>query len=575
MNKLITLYVLMCIFCFHFATINSQNRIILFEDFTNNGCPPCAKYNPGLESAVAENGDKATFITYHGWYPSKDDPMYLADAQEIVDKAVFYFPKGVRPDGFPGEMAFPTYFADGVRVSTGETVNSFYANVISVINRQSYKPSPFKIETNYSLSSDKSKVFVHSKVTAISNISGKMRLFLNVIEEHITDSQALGVNGEKEFFHVLRKILPNSGGLALPAQMAAGETTEFDEEWEIANFYDISELAVVSYIQDIATYEVHQANYTPALPKVNDGANIIEIKNATSELCTPKYTGQLSIMNPGANNLKSAKIHVWINDEEQPVYNWSGDVPYRGYITVNLPVYTNFTLKAAKQTNTIKIKVTNINETTAETSDNYTTIKTVNNTSNSLLLTVYTGGRPQAISWDLKNDMGTIITQEGPYNEKTQLNTIPILLNETSCYTFTFYDLTGNGIGSGYVQLDAIDAAGKITSVFPAITYVGSIMKYNFSVNQILVTGIKTVKDDNISVYPNPSTTGIFNLTGWESSGKVLFSVYNSASIKISEQQLSGNEVETIDLSELTSGIYFLRIQTDNFIECKKLIITK
>ena len=82
-----------------------------------------------------------------------------------------------------------------------------------------------------------------------------------------------------------------------------------------------------------------------------------------------------------------------------------------------------------------------------------------------------------------------------------------------------------------------------------------------------LITGIETLQENNISIYPNP-TSGIINL-----------GIIDNIIHKISISDISGRLIiektemqpnEKIDLSGLETGIYFLKIQTDT-----ETIITK
>ena len=58
--------------------INAQNeRILLFECFTNTGCGPCAQQNPALDALINANADRVAAIKYHMSWPSPNDPMYL------------------------------------------------------------------------------------------------------------------------------------------------------------------------------------------------------------------------------------------------------------------------------------------------------------------------------------------------------------------------------------------------------------------------------------------------------------------------------------------------------------------
>ena len=58
--------------------VSAQNeRVLLFECFTNTGCGPCAQQNPALDALINANADRVAAIKYHMSWPSANDPMYL------------------------------------------------------------------------------------------------------------------------------------------------------------------------------------------------------------------------------------------------------------------------------------------------------------------------------------------------------------------------------------------------------------------------------------------------------------------------------------------------------------------
>ncbi|GEM_PF-4780017 len=73
--------------------------------------------------------------------------------------------------------------------------------------------------------------------------------------------------------------------------------------------------------------------------------------------------------------------------------------------------------------------------------------------------------------------------------------------------------------------------------------------------------------DANLVVYPNPSNNGIFNLVGLPFEAKI--SVWDTTGKKL----LSSNTVSKLDLSSFESGIYILKIQTNNTTFTKKIIL--
>lgn len=88
-----------------------------------------------------------------------------------------------------------------------------------------------------------------------------------------------------------------------------------------------------------------------------------------------------------------------------------------------------------------------------------------------------------------------------------------------------------------------------------------------------LAIGINSYSsNNNVTVFPNPSSNGVFNYT--IADVKAIVTVYN-----IVGKQISNTEVlkgtHTIDLSNEANGSYFLSIKTDKAVITKKLIVNK
>ncbi len=87
--------------------------------------------------------------------------------------------------------------------------------------------------------------------------------------------------------------------------------------------------------------------------------------------------------------------------------------------------------------------------------------------------------------------------------------------------------------------------------------------------NQCEHTSVAEVNENNISLYPNP-TDGIVNI---ESTGTMTISVMNMLGQKVFETTATDNA--NIDLSGFESGIYMVRIETENGIKTEKVNVRK
>src|ERR1051326_548184 len=109
----------------NFLFAQSQ-RLILFEEFTQASCGPCAAYNPGYNSLLSSNTTKATSIKYQTSWPGVD-PMNAQNPGEVQTRVTYYNVTGV-----------PDVFLDGTekQQSTAQ----------SDIDAEYAVPSPFTIQ---------------------------------------------------------------------------------------------------------------------------------------------------------------------------------------------------------------------------------------------------------------------------------------------------------------------------------------------------------------------------------------------------------------------------------------------
>ena len=81
--------------------------------------------------------------------------------------------------------------------------------------------------------------------------------------------------------------------------------------------------------------------------------------------------------------------------------------------------------------------------------------------------------------------------------------------------------------------------------------------------------GVAEVSESNVRLYPNP-TNGILNI---ESNGEMTISVMNILGQKVLETTATDNT--TIDLSGFESGIYMVRVMTENGMMTEKVNVRK
>jgi hypothetical protein len=91
----------------------------------------------------------------------------------------------------------------------------------------------------------------------------------------------------------------------------------------------------------------------------------------------------------------------------------------------------------------------------------------------------------------------------------------------------------------------------------------------------LMITDIKNQQQNNfvVNIYPNPANNFIKIATsGAFDAGNLFYELYNSYGEVISRNTISTN-VKELDLSNLTAGIYILKIQDNNRSVIQKVIL--
>jgi hypothetical protein len=348
MKKIYTL-----LFLLPLITVKAQvARMQLFESFSGENCPPCAAVNPYVNTLMGNNKNKIVLLKYQAPIPSAG-PLYTnTPGKTDVDTRLSYYGVNSAPDGYQ----------DG-RIFSGHPGN-FTQNHI---NSRSGVLSPISIDLKHTVSSTEDTVFVTMKIKAHQAISGNLKARIAVIEELMTFTTAPGSNGEKEFHHVMKKMLPNAGGTTVPA-MAAGDSMVINLLWPLQNIRDMSEMCVIGFVQNdgVSNREVLQAAKTSKRP-LNIDVAVNHINLGLFTKCNNTFDAQVTIKNEGLFPMDSALIMYRINNNLEDTLVFYGNIPFDSIATITIP---NLVSNTGLHRLTVRIDKPN----------NQTDIKQLNNT---------------------------------------------------------------------------------------------------------------------------------------------------------------------------------------------------
>lgn len=257
-------------------------RTMLVEHFTQASCGPCAAQNPALHTLLTANPNVA-YIKYQVNWPGTD-PMNAHNPSQVNSRVNYYTVNSVPTTVFEGNVykGSPSGFTQ------------------AMINNRATASSPFSLSVSYRLSSALDSIYVTAIVRKEADTANTgVFTRIAVLEKQIHFNVAPGSNGEKDFYHVMKRMLPNAVGTALPTGMVVGDYDTIEVAWKIVNVYEIDQLMVVAFVQNTNNKNVYQAAtsdvvITGAQEAINDFA-VNVYPNPTSDFITFSYPASESV----------------------------------------------------------------------------------------------------------------------------------------------------------------------------------------------------------------------------------------------------------------------------------------
>ncbi len=530
-----TLYFFASVMMLIALNANAQNqRTLLFECFTNTGCGPCAQQNPALDALINANGDRIAAIKYHVNWPAGNDPMYLHNTADNNAR------RGVYNIG-----SVPTTVVDGIR----------FKDIPSRLNQGKVNnwlaiESPFEMRMTHELNATQDTITVHVMGRASAAVEGTLKLYVGVIEKEIHYPTAPGSNGERDFYSVMKKLLPSSAGTTIGTDIQAGGYFAYNFSWALANVIDNNQLSAVAWIQNPSSKEVFQAcKSTDTMePYFDNEGSLTQIENVKTTNCSGVASPTVLITNFGNNPVTSATIEAFVNGVSVKTITWNGNLSTfestRADIgEIEFPVQLE---------NDLQIRIVDLNGNPDEAPDNDVASFKINGTPDiagkTLKLTLRTDKNPEQTTWQIVSlTTGEVILEGGPYEEENTMHNITLELGNDDCYGFTIYDSGGDGLtdGTGLYGL----SAGNIT-LFSGREF-GYSESHEFYYEDY--DGTVETQKENI-LFPNP-TQGVVNIM---LPGEHMVSVFNMVGQCMLQTPMKDNA--RIDLSAFGKGVFFVKI---------------
>jgi hypothetical protein len=270
-----------------------------------------------LFNATGNDGEQ-TSIKYQMSWPGAGDPYFTLEGQ---DRRTYYSVSSV-----------PNVAIDGGWNNNGNSLTQ------GIMDQYKGIPSFIEMDVRHIANGQSQTVNIDVNADFLNALSGSTNTLHVAIVENIT-YQNIGTNGETEFHHVMKKMLPDASGTTIGAQPKGMKTWKFSytfngnfrvpnnasdpinhaTEHSIENFANIG---VVAWIQNNSTKEVYQSASNMQEIGIDENLGAIDFNifpNPAKDFLNIRF-------NENANNVKIELI----NALGQTVYTEVIDNTYSG-----------------------------------------------------------------------------------------------------------------------------------------------------------------------------------------------------------------------------------------------------
>ena len=557
----------------NFATTTPTNRNAILEEFTGSYCQYCPEGHKLAKELAATNPDKIFIVNLHsGGYATSN--FITADADAIYS--------GFIVNSFPSGLVNRT-------TEKSLSRNEWGAN----LQQQLGQVAECNVAGQVTIDKQTRKATVTVEVYYTSNSASETN-YLNVImlQDNLDSYQAGAdanpeqiVNGQYRHMHVFRDAITPSLGEAISPTTAGTlitKTYTYDVPQTIGfnvNLDNIEFLAFVTEKQQTsstggtATRPILNANRLHTLFVTNDDIHpsIVSMGVSANISCSNDKVIDVVVNNSGVKELTSLKFEVAVDKAEAMTRTWEGSIPK--YETLNVELDVNIPTGM----HDVNVKIVEANGVKFEVSKNLT----VNNegwgiaetTSDMAEITIelMQDKYGKQITWELLASDYSVIASGGPYenlsgSSATELHEIKVNVPAGECIKFIIRDSKKNGIccqyGEGYYRI--LDEKGNVAldgdgAFGEEASHIISIVKDGNG------EGVEEISS-SFCIYPNPVNDVLYINAETEIEEVSVYDVYGRQQSTVNGQQ------STIDVSRLNTGIYFVRIKTNDEVVTRRFI---
>lgn len=308
----------------------SVTRNGIIEEFSSSTCAPCASFNATFDPLIQSNNVNVpsshfNAVKYQMNWPSPgNDVSYNNDG---LTRRTYY-----------GVSGIPDHFTNGAQGASGNQTE---------IDASKTTPAYVTLGGTYAIKND--SIIATITMTPNFTLTGvNYKLYLAATEKHYQNSG--NTTGQLDYYHVMRKMLPDGNGIAVTS-FTAGQTQTFVQRYkftigtvtQMSNIFWSSPYNgnLIVYLQDVSSKEILQSLSIPATwSGVNDvtgnikqvslypnpatsGTNLIVNLEKSSKLSVNVIDALGRIVYSAADDFGNGEQNIFIptNNLETGIYN--------------------------------------------------------------------------------------------------------------------------------------------------------------------------------------------------------------------------------------------------------------
>lgn len=246
MKKILPKILLLIVIVISLVNIsNAGDRMMFIEFFTSSTCGPCAANNPTMTAfLLAQDPDRIAALGHHMNWPSPgNDPMYLYNTADNGARRTFYNINSIPAGQFDGLISIPIAYSQSNLQSTFNTRKDILSPITIILTDSAYSTDSMLVRANIYCETNLSNPFLIA--------------YIALCENHVHYSSPPGTNGETDFYYVMRKIFPSGSGV--PVTLLPGQTVTLEYKYKKDPIWQWSEMFPIAYVQDANSKEIINA----------------------------------------------------------------------------------------------------------------------------------------------------------------------------------------------------------------------------------------------------------------------------------------------------------------------------